>query len=151
MILFDKSDNIRKILKKKLNTLSQHLLLMRPLHDFFPLFFGLFSYGSTFRPSVTYEILRFLETKECVWLWFRVTFNFSIVIIIYVKLKITKIQEKFKNWLSGHGLPTFTEKIKHFQQQLHYTFEKIRIQVGDIRCPSISQISKGVECQNSKG
>ena len=53
VILSDKSDNIREILKKKLNTLSQHPLLMRPLHDFFPVFFfGLFSYESTFRPSV---------------------------------------------------------------------------------------------------
>ena len=39
VILSDKSDKIREILKKTLNTLFRHPLCMRPLHDFFPLFF----------------------------------------------------------------------------------------------------------------
>ena len=43
----DKSDKIRQILKKKLNTLSQHPLLIRPLHDFFPIFFLHFFRTST--------------------------------------------------------------------------------------------------------
>ena len=42
VILSDKSDKIREILNKKLNTLSRHPLWMRPLHDFFPLFFCTF-------------------------------------------------------------------------------------------------------------
>ena len=42
VILSDKSDKIREILNKNLNTLSRHLLWMRPLNDFFPNFFWTF-------------------------------------------------------------------------------------------------------------
>ena len=69
VILSDKSDKIKKIPKRK-QPPSWHPLLVRPLHDFFPLFFGLFSYYGS--PSDRGSLLHFslhVNSKFCFWMW----------------------------------------------------------------------------------